>query len=152
MASSKIRSDFGAPELCDLHRHQADARTGALESARSGWLRAVGDDRMAHGGGARLAGWRRPEPCSRGGTAGRGRPAVSCERSAAGAHDLVADLDALCQGPSSAISPAHSIPSTVPAPPAMDVALGHAEVGAVEAAGMDADQHLVPFGAGLATS
>ena len=47
---SMSRSRFGALELCDLHRHQADAGTGALDQHGLARLqRAVGDDRIVHG-------------------------------------------------------------------------------------------------------
>ena len=66
------------------------------------------------------------------------------ERSATRAHDLVADLDALGVRPKLGdfARPFHAEHGADAAGRAMHMALGHAEIGAVEAAGMDLDQHL----------
>ena len=66
------------------------------------------------------------------------------KRRAARAHDLVADLDALGIGAKLGdfTGPFHAEHGADAAGRAMHMALGHAEVGPVEAAGMDLDQHL----------
>ena len=139
--------EFCALEFCDLHRHQPDAGAGALDQHGLARLqRAVGDDGIVHGG-------------ERDGEGGgfleihvRGRaeqPAVVGqrifgERRAARAHDLVADLDALGVGAELGdfAGPFHAEHGADAAGRAMHMALGHAEIGAVEAAGVDLDQHL----------
>ena len=66
------------------------------------------------------------------------------KRRAARAHDLVADLDAFGVGAELGdfARPFHAEHGADAAGRAMHMALGHAEIGAVEAAGMDLDQHL----------
>jgi hypothetical protein len=67
------------------------------------------------------------------------------------AHDLVADLDALRVGAKlgNFARPFHPEHGTGAAGAAMRMALGHAEVGTVEAAGADPNQHLRAFRSGL---
>src|SRR5207244_10018286 len=69
---------------------------------------------------------------------------VLAERSSSRAPDPVADLDAL--GVRAKLGdftrPFHAEHGADAAGRAMRMALGHAEIGAVEAAGMDLDQHL----------
>ncbi len=69
------------------------------------------------------------------------------EGSTTGAHDLVADFDAFGVGPEFGdfAGPFHPEHGADAAGGAMGVALGHAEVGPVEAAGMHLDQHLGAF-------
>ena len=91
----------GALEFGDLHRHQADAGACALDQhGLAGLQRAVGDDRVVHGGerdgqgGGFLevhVGGRAEQPAVIG-------QRIFRERRAARAHDLVADLDALGVG------------------------------------------------------
>ena len=61
-----------------------------------------------------------------------------------GVADLVADLDAFRIGPELGdfARPFHAEHGADAAGRAMHMALGHAEIGAVEAAGMNLDQHL----------
>ena len=146
--------DAGALEPGDLHRHQADAGTRALnQDGLAGLQRAVGDDRVVHGGerdgqGGRIfevhVGRRAKQPAVIG-------QRVFGERSTARAHDLVADLDALRVGAKlgNFTRPFHSEHGTGAAGAAMRLALGHAEVGTVEAAGTDPNQHLRAFRSGL---
>ena len=63
---------------------------------------------------------------------------------AARAHDLVADLDApgLLAKLGNLAGPFHAEHGACAAGGAMGVAFGHAEIGTIEPAGMDADQHL----------
>ena len=73
------------------------------------------------------------------------------KRRAARAHHPVADLDALGVGADfgDLAGPFHAEHGADAAGRAMRVALGHAEVGAVEAVGADADQHLRALRRGL---
>ena len=73
------------------------------------------------------------------------------KRRAARAHDLVADLDAFGVGAELGdfARPFHAEHGADAAGCAMHMAFGHAEVGPVEAAGMDLDQHLRAFRRGL---
>src|SRR5882757_127346 len=150
------RSDHqrSALELGDLHRHQADAGTGALDQYRLARLqRAVGDDRVVHGG----EGYRQGGGLLEIHVGGRAeQPAVIGQRvfregRAAGAHDLVADLDALGLRPELGdfAGPFHAEHGADAAGRAMDMALGHAQISTVEAAGVDLDQHLGAFRRGF---
>ncbi len=73
------------------------------------------------------------------------------ERGAAGAHHLVADLDAfgISADPGDLAGPFHTEHGADAAGAAMGVSLGHAEVGAIEPAGAHADQHLRTFRRGF---
>ena len=66
------------------------------------------------------------------------------EGRAAGAHDLVADLDAFGVGTELGdfAGPFHAEHRAGAAGRAMGVAFGHAKIGAVQPAGMDLHQHL----------
>ena len=136
-----------ALELCDLHRHQADAGACALDQhALARLQRAVGDDGIVHGG-ERDGQGRRFLEIHVGGRAEQ--PAVIGQRIfgkrlAARAHDLVADLDAFRVGPELGdfAGPFHAEHGADAAGRAMDMALGHAEVGAVQPAGVHLDQDL----------
>jgi hypothetical protein len=66
------------------------------------------------------------------------------ERGTSRAHDLVADLDAfrIRAELGNFVRPFHSQHGAGAAGAAMGMALGHAEVGAVEATGADPNQHL----------
>ena len=146
--------ELGALELCDLHRHQADAGARALDQhALARLQRAVGDDGVVHGGerdGERRCflkvhvGGRAEQPAVIG-----QRVFGKCR--AARAHDLVADLDALCVGPELGdfTGPFHAEHGADAAARAMGMALGHAEVGAVQPAGVNLDQHLRALGRGF---
>ena len=73
------------------------------------------------------------------------------ERRAARAHHALADLDALGLGTDfgDLAGPFHAEHGADAAGRAMGVALGHAEIGAVQPAGVDADQHLRALRRGL---
>ena len=73
------------------------------------------------------------------------------ERRTARAHHVVADLDAPGVRPELGdfAGPFHAEHGADAAGRAMGVALGHAEIGAVEAAGVDLDQHLRALRRGL---
>jgi hypothetical protein len=79
------------------------------------------------------------------------RQCVFCECSAARSHHAVADLDAFGIGTEFGdfACPFHAEHSARAAGVAMGVALGHAEVGSIEAAGANPNQHLRTLRRGL---
>ena len=73
---------------------------------------------------------------------------IFCKRRSTRTHDPVANLDAFCIGaePGDLAGPFHAEHRADAPGRAVRMALGHAEVGAVEAAGMDFHQDLRALG------